>query len=50
MNVQIDLKRKKEHDHDELIDLGSSIHGIINPHLFSIALKKRNNLGGSPMG
>ena len=50
VNVQINLKRKREHDHDELIDLGLAIHGTSNPHVFSTALDRRINLGGSPMG
>ena len=50
VNVQINLKRKREHDHDDFIDLGSVTHGTINPHLFSTALERRINLGGSPMG
>ena len=40
VSVQINLKRKREHNHDELIDLAPAIHGTINPHLFSTALER----------
>ena len=40
MDVHIELKRKREHDHNDLIDLGPVTKGALNPNLYSLNLIK----------
>ena len=47
---RIDLKRKREPEPNAIVDLGPSNLRILNPNLYSSALRRRLNLGGSPKG
>ena len=47
---RIDLKRKREPEPDAIVDLGPSNLRILNPNLYSSALRRRLSLGSSPKG
>ena len=50
VDVHIDLKRKREHDHNDLIDRGPTTQGTLTPTIYSSNLRRRLTLGSSPSG